>query len=402
MGVKVRERPKGSGVWWILIDHHSKRKSKKIGKNKKLAQEAAKKIEAKLTLGDFKLNGEEEPKTPTLKEYVNGWKDQENKFIPGWFDKQAKLGLKRSTWRNYRVILKKHILPEFGDQRLDEITGRTTAAFLVSKIKSGLSSKTAKNIKNCLSSVLSYAHQPDGYLERNPIIGVKVPKPEGEKAKREPDPFSWEDRTIFEETFREHFPRYYAFVVTAFRTGLRIGELMALQWGDIDFKHRLIRVARNISMGRVTTPKSKSSVRDVRMTSQLVEELKALMTSRKAETLKKGWSQVPEWVFCNEEGNFTNTDNLRHRVWKKAVKKSELRRRTPHDMRHTYATLRLSKGDSLAEVSKEMGHSSAEITYKTYYKWLPKESRTDIDELDNPQPKTQPSATYTQPNFPAK
>lgn len=48
-------------------------------------------------------------------------------------------------------------------------------------------------------------------------------------------------------------------------------------------------------------------------------------------------------------------------------------------MRHTYATLRLSKGDSLAEVSKEMGHSSAEITYKTYYKWLPKESRTDID-----------------------
>jgi len=51
-------------------------------------------------------------------------------------------------------------------------------------------------------------------------------------------------------------------------------------------------------------------------------------------------------------------------------------------------TLRLSKGDSLAEVSKEMGHSSAEITYKTYYRWLPKESRTDIDEPDNLQAKT--------------
>ena len=62
-------------------------------------------------------------------------------------------------------------------------------------------------------------------------------------------------------------------------------------------------------------------------------------------------------------------------------------------MRHTYATLRSSKGDSLAEVSKEMGHSSAEITYKTYYRWMPKESLTDIDELDN----RQPDATYPQP-----
>ena len=49
---------------------------------------------------------------------------------------------------------------------------------------------------------------------------------------------------------------------------------------------------------------------------------------------------------------------------------------------HTYATLRLSKGDSLAEVSKEMGHGSPDITYRTYYKWMPKLSVSDIDELD--------------------
>ncbi|MFC1816826.1 tyrosine-type recombinase/integrase [Thermodesulfobacteriota bacterium] len=54
-------------------------------------------------------------------------------------------------------------------------------------------------------------------------------------------------------------------------------------------------------------------------------------------------------------------------VWNKAMEKSGLLKRTPHDMRHTYATLRLSKGDSLAEVSKEMGHGSPEITFRTYY-----------------------------------
>jgi len=73
-------------------------------------------------------------------------------------------------------------------------------------------------------------------------------------------------------------------------------------------------------------------------------------------------------------------------VWNKAVERSELMKRTPHDMRHTYATLRLSKGDSLAEVSKEMGHGSPEITFRTYYKWLPKESRSSIDELDRAHP----------------
>ena len=62
--------------------------------------------------------------------------------------------------------------------------------------------------------------------------------------------------------------------------------------------------------------------------------------------------------------------------------KSELECRTPHDMRQTYPTLRLSKDDSLAEVSKEMEHGSPHITYQTFYKWLPKKSRSDIDELD--------------------
>ena len=75
------------------------------------------------------------------------------------------------------------------------------------------------------------------------------------------------------------------------------------------------------------------------------------------------------------------------------MEKSGLRRRTPHDMRHTYATLRLSKGDSLAEVSKEMGHATTGITYRAYYKWLPKESRSNIDELDGIEVERNLSAT---------
>lgn len=91
---------------------------------------------------------------------------------------------------------------------------------------------------------------------------------------------------------------------------------------------------------------------------------------------------ISEWVFFNADGSYLNYGNFIHRIWNKIVEKAGLERRATHDMRYTYATLRLSKGDSLAGVSKEMGHGSSEITYRTYYKWIPKLSISDIDELD--------------------
>ena len=393
MGVKVRERPKGSGIYWLFIDYHGKRKAKKVGANKKLAVEVAKKYEAQIILGQFDLQDDTESDVPTLKQYFFGWSDADGTKNIGWLDKFAKLALKRSTWTVYENIFKTHIVPEMGSSRLDEITPKMIGDLIVKKFGQGLRSQTVKNLKNCLGSILRYALSPDQYIEMNPARGIAVPKPEDEEASREPDPLSWEDRKIVEDAFRKHSPAYYPLVLTGFRTGLRIGELCGLQWQDIDFVHRIISVRRNVVGGKVTTPKSRSGKRDVRMTSQLADELKSLVKIRKEEKLKKGWTEVPKWLFCNDKGNFLNYNNFLKRVWNPVMDKTGLRRRTPHDMRHTYATLRLSNGDSLAEVSKEMGHGSSEITYRTYYKWLPKESRTDIDALDDPQP----SATYTQP-----
>jgi integrase len=383
MGVRVREKVKGSGEWWIFIDHKGKRKAKKVGKDRRLAIEVAKKIEAKLLLGQLDLDKKKATRTPTLKEYVLGWADQDRGGNIGWLDKYARLALKRSTWTVYENLLKVHIIPELGNHALDRISSRDIADVIVKKVNSGLRSQTVKNIKNCLSSILQYAYSPDGYIDSNPARGIIVPKPENEKPARKPNPYSWDERRVVESAFSEHYPEYYPLVLTAFRTGLRMGELLALQWKDIDFLGRLILVTRNIAAGKVTTPKSHSGVRQVRMTKQLCDELKGLLTMRKEQKLRKGWKEVPEWIFCNERGNFLNYNNFLNRIWNRAMEKTGLRRRTPHDMRHTYATLRLSKGDSLAEVSKEMGHSSSDITYRTYYTWLPRESRTDIDELDD-------------------
>jgi integrase len=381
MGVKVREKPRGSGVYWVFINHQGKRKAKKIGKDKSLANEVAKKIEARLVLGSLDLS--EKSSSPTLKEYIYGWSDQTGVY-PGWLRLYAKLSLKQSTRRGYEIIIRNHLLPVLGKRRLDSITGRDITTLIYKLFKKGLRSQSIKNIKNCLSAIMRSACQEE-YISTNPAHGVKIPKPEHEVPKREPDPFTWDERDVLENTFYRFYPFYYALIICGFRTGLRIGELIALKWEDVDFANRQIYVQRNFSRGILTTPKSSASKRIVRMTSQLAEVLEAHHDNLRnmQKNRFRQWDELPDWIFSNEAGNRINYGNFINRVWNKAMKLSELRRRTPHDMRHTYATLRLSNGDSLAEVSKEMGHGSPDITFRTYYKWLPKESRTDIDSLDN-------------------
>lgn len=315
MGVKVRERPKGSGIYWIFTDHEGKRRAKKIGTDKKLAQVVAKQLEAKIVLGQFSLLEDAKSDIPTLRQYVFGWTDGDGSKNIGWLDKFAKLALKSSTWTVYENLLKVHILPEMGSLRLDEITPRLVGDFIVKKFGQGLRSQTVKNMKNCLGSILRYALSPDQYIESNRTRGILVPKPEDEEPSREPDPLSWEDRRVVEDCFRKHSPNYYPLVITGFRTGLRIGELFGLQWLDTDFVNRIISVRKNIVNGKITTPKSRAGKRDVRMTSQLAEELKALMKARKQEKLERGWAEIPKWIFCNEKGTFLDYNNFLNRVW---------------------------------------------------------------------------------------
>jgi len=99
MAVKIRERPEESGIWWVFIDHQGKRKAKKIGDDKDLAVEFAKKAEAKLILGDLDLK-KPRPKIPIFGEYSQKWLA----FI--------KINRRESTYERYGQILNDHILPQ--------------------------------------------------------------------------------------------------------------------------------------------------------------------------------------------------------------------------------------------------------------------------------------------------
>ena len=163
---------------------------------------------------------------------------------------------------------------------------------------------------------------------------------------------------------------------------MRIGELIALKPDDLHFNESFIEIRRNCVRGRISTPKS-GKIRRVDMSSELRTVLKSYLTARKQEALKKGWGHPPEWLFYNNAGNLIDINHLRKRGFYRILEKAGLRKIRMHDMRHTYATLRIQKGHNIADVSKQLGHHSINITVDTYYHWIPGTNKSEVDQLDN-------------------
>ena len=147
---------------------------------------------------------------------------------------------------------------------------------------------------------------------------------------------------------------------------MRIGEAVALQWDDIDLKGRFIEVRRSILRNRVSTPKSGKS-RKVDMTPQLTESLRRHIVECKKKGLTLGLGEAHELVFTNEAGAAIDVNSWRRWVFNKALEKAKLRKIRIHDLRHTYATLRISAGHKIADVGSQMGHHSVKLTMDVYY-----------------------------------
>lgn len=368
MGVKVREKKKGSGEWWIFINHNGHRTSRRIG-DRSTAIAIAKRLQAKLVDDSFRIETPK-PRNDTFGQYAKQW-----------VETRAKIGLKYSTYRGYRLIIQKHLIPAFGGLPLKDLTPRRISEFVYGLFDAGHKSRTIRNIKHCLSAILQSAATDDALIPSNPARGVRVPTPEDERPARVPDPFTFEERARFEAVAKRISPNLiYPVSVIGFRMGLRIGEILALQIGDVDIHSGTVYVQRSIGRNRVTTPKSKTSIRFVRMTPDASDIIQHLITRLKEKRIANRWTDV-DWLFPTHSGKHYTYGGI-IKAWNRVMEAAGMRRRTPHDLRHTYATLRLAIGHPLAEVSKEMGHSTTKVTYTTYYKWMPSESTSDIADLD--------------------
>jgi integrase len=165
---------------------------------------------------------------------------------------------------------------------------------------------------------------------------------------------------------------WYSFFLTALRAGLRKGELIALKWGDIQFggnandQNRYIFVQRSYYRGRFTTPKGNRS-RRVDLSKQLRSALLELRDKRMLEAVMADEANIADdLVFPSHAGTVIKPDNIFPRYMQPALKRAGLRRFRFHDPRHSFGSLLIQDGASLAYVKEQMGHSSIQITVDVY------------------------------------
>jgi integrase len=375
VGVKVREKPKGSGIWYVFIEHQGKRKAKKVGSDKKLAMDIARKLGARLTLNDMKLLDEKES-VPTFKEVAEQW-------LHGYI----KTMRRPSTFERYEGILTKHVLPHLGQVAIDQVKRSDIRNLLLQK-KGGLSDSMVRLIKDVCSGVCNHALD-DELIESNPVIGITKRLQLG-RDKEEVEPFTLDEMIALLNTAKLASPEFYPFFLLAFRTGLRLGELLGLEWGDVDFRERFLDVKRSYKNGRYARPKNGKS-RRVDLSEQCLQALSSLRKQRVAEGLASGSGVVVETIF-HRKGETVAQNSVRN-VFNRMLLKAGVRKKRFHDIRHTYASMMLSNGESPQYVKEQMGHSSISITVDVYGHMIPTGNRDAVNALDA---MAQPSATQPQ------
>jgi integrase len=376
MGVKVRER---KGAWWLFVDHQGRRKAKRLGvgkTGKKSAELAAIRIQARLAEGGDLTVLDPPALVPTLKGYAERW-----------LDGVAALRCQTSTVDLYRRRLTNRLLPALGALPLTAITRERIKALVADQFRAGslrtegqsISPKTLRAVMSTLIAVLNSAVE-DGLIPSNPAarLGRVVRSEQAEV--EEVEAFTPAELTrLLEVTERDH-PDAYPFVLCPARTGLRLGEAIALQWADVDFAQRIVLVRRSARRGRTTIPKS-GKARRVDMSRQLRDVLRGWKTLSDAEAAVEGQEASP-WVFPTLAGDPFAQDTFR-RLWRRVLDRTELRYRKPHTLRHTYASLLIQGGEPITYVQQQLGHHSPAFTLAVYTHFVPRGDRRAVDALDD-------------------
>lgn len=288
-------------------------------------------------------------------------------FLTDWLESEQR-SLRVTTYAGYESIVRKHLIPAFGDLDLISLTPEQIDRFYNKLIDLKISGTTIRHIHAVLHKALDMA-QNRGYTTRNVAKLVKTPK----ASDFDGTPMDREQSRAFLEAARED--RLYALYALALTTGMRQGELLGLSWNDVDLDGGFVRVRRSLSSVnghlKIGDVKTRSSRRTLPLVPNVVEALREHQLRQDEERRKGCWRETG-LVFTTPEGGPLNPANLRTRSFmplKAAAGISEKVRF--HDLRHTAATWMLTNKVNLKLVSEMLGHSSASVTLDVYSHVLP-------------------------------
>ena len=364
MGVRLK---KVHGAWYLYVNHQGKRKCKKIGTDRKIAEEVRRKVEAKFALGDLVVFGVTDP-CPQLRRSARS--------RPLAKGSTREYECKSSTSGGYEGVLRNYLRPRFATIPLHEIKRDQIKVMISEMIDSGLSRNTIKNTISVIRGMFNQAIE-DGLLESNPAARLGRTTRAARQCDKKGVALTQPEIQCFLDAAQAICPDYYGLFLTALRAGLRRGELVSLQFGDLNFgegeddANRYIFVQHNYVLREHTTTKSKKP-RRVDMSRELRRVLLALRDARLLAAYMKNESDITnELVFPSPDGGILDPDNLYHRLFIPALTKAGIRKIRLHDLRHTFGSLLIQQGASLTYVKEQLGHASIQTTVDIYGHLIP-------------------------------
>jgi integrase len=361
-----------SKVWYLLYDepaNTAKRnlRSVRIGKMPK-AEADAKKREI-LSAVDKGMAREQAAST-TLEAFLNSWMEA------------TRDRLASRTAERYASIVRLHVVPIIGNVKLSRLTPEHVRKIYKAMKDKGLSNQTCLHVHRALHTALQYGVREERILSENVVGRVKAPAVE----RREHAPVNRE-QIRFLMAAAKGTPLDVPITVAAL-TGLRRGELLALQWQHIDLDRGTLFVAASLEHSRAANgrirfkgPKSKTSRRLIPLAPECIMLLRSHKTRQEEERDLAGDAYVDnDLAFPSPDGSPWPPDTFTAQ-FSKLAKSVGMRGFRFHDLRHAFASLTLGDGVSIKEVQTLLGHSSPVVTLSVYARSIEGLGRQAVNEL---------------------
>lgn len=379
------------GKWVYQYRENGKRKTKRFQK----------KIEAKIFIDSqtSSLLICSASAYPLTSEVVSSSTDiSVESWMKTWLETYARPSIKLSTYACYEQYIRNHINPLLGDRPMSSLKPIDLQNFFNDravrgniKEEKGLSPKSLTNLRNMMHISFDQAMR-EGLIRRNLIEDVRLPK----MPKREMRVLSRkeQERLIVSAQLA---PEPSAFgVVFAMFTGLRLGEICALKWKNVDMEKRVVYVdstrkrlpnfddsiKTSTSVIDLAAPKTEASIRSVPIMKRLYDDIVKYKDLQDQIAKEYPGYNAGGYVFCQESGKPYEPDSFVG-LFQRCVKRAAIPYTNFHCLRHTFATRSLEQGMDVATLAKMMGHSNPSVTLQKYAHALPDHQQESIEKLDS-------------------
>lgn len=324
---------------------------------------------------DFTAAGEEEAKIHHFGFSENG-EERIDHFFNEWLEVYKRPNVKPITYSVQERNVRLNILPRWGKYKLKELT-RNEYQKWINELRGHYSEGTVRRIHSIFSSAMTDAAHEFQILRVNPFQKIKIPKDVEQSGTVQY--FTREQLTTFLESTKpmknskfQHSIQHYALFSLLSRSGLRIGEALALIWDDLNLENGILSVSKTLvyplnSEPYISTPKSKSSNRSIKLDDATLKLMKRHQINQKEVILRyeNYKPSVKNLIFHQQDGRWLRTNVVRE-YFKEVCKRAGVPVLSPHALRHTHAVHLLEAGANIKYVSERLGHKSVKVTADTY------------------------------------